>query len=273
MNPQDPMQPQQRPNVPPTAPAPDIAQPANQDYSQPVAYDAQGQPLYAHPPVQQPVVDDDSQQPQIVQMVRPLEPQKQEMTPEIKARHDESVKQFPLLNLSEGEFVVRAVRRHPIGMFIPLLLGTILLAGVLSLWFNFELVADSLVLRGEAADPASLTLPVLLFCALIGLGMYVYCYIYLNNKFFLTNESVIQEIQHSLFSRHEQTVSLNNIEDASFVQDNIIQHIFNYGSIRLSTQGDETTYRFTYVAAPKEHIATLNNAVEAFKLGRPVDPR
>jgi len=101
--------------------------------------------------------------------------------------------------------------------------------------------------------------------------MFVVYYVYVNNKFFLTNESVIQEIQVSLFSRHEQTVSLGNIEDASYSQHGIIQQIFNYGSIRLSTEGDETTYRFTYVANPKQHIATLNNAVEAFKNGRPVD--
>jgi hypothetical protein len=81
---------------------------------------------------------------------------------------------------------------------------------------------------------------------------------------------VIQEIQVSLFSRHEQTVSLVNIEDASFRQQGIIQTMFNYGSIRLSTEGDETTYRFDYVADPKQQIATLNNAVEAFKNGRPV---
>jgi hypothetical protein len=47
--------------------------------------------------------------------------------------------------------------------------------------------------------------------------------------------------------------------------------MFDYGSIRLSTEGDETTYRFNYVTAPKKQIAILNNAVEAFKNGRPVD--
>lgn len=277
MNPQDPLQ-QPQTNVPPAPPAPpvpDLNQPQPQpiatppEYSQPVAYDAQGRPLYAHPPV---AAEPQQQVPQTVQIVRPLQPEKQEMSPETKERHDASVKEFPFLNLSEGEYVVRAVRRHPIGMFIPLLLGTFLIAGILSVWFNFDMIADSLGLLGDSADPLSITLPVLLFCALIGIGMYIYYYIYTNNKFFLTNESVIQEIQHSLFSRHEQTVSLNNIEDASYLQQNIIQHLFNYGSIRLSTEGDETTYRFTYVAAPKEHIATLNNAVEAFKLGRPVDP-
>lgn len=110
-------------------------------------------------------------------------------------------------------------------------------------------------------------LVVMLFAGLIG-GIAIW--VYLRNQFFLTNESVIQEIQHGLFSRHEQTVSLGSIEDASFKQYGIIPHIFGYGLMRLSTEGQETTYRFNYVEHPKEQVAIVNNAVEAFKNGRPV---
>lgn len=107
---------------------------------------------------------------------------------------------------------------------------------------------------------------------LVVMGAMVATYVYNANQFFLTNESVIQEIQTSLFSRREQTVSLANIEDASFHQGGVIASIFNYATLRLSTEGDETTYRFSYASNPKKQIAILNNAVEAFKNGRPVDP-
>ncbi len=246
---------------------PSPATPEDTEYSRPVAYDAEGRPLYAHPPVQ-PVTPP---QPQVVQQIRPIEPVKQEMSEEARKRHEASKRRYPLLNLSEGEYVIRAIRRHPIGLIIPMALGTILIALALSVLFNYPAIVEQLDLTGAAADIGAITLPVLLFCVAIGLGMFIVYYVYVNNKFFLTNESVIQEIQTSLFARHEQTVSLENIEDASFQQQNIIQSLFNYGSIRLSTEGDETTYHFTYVANPKEHIATLNNAVEAFKLGRPVE--
>lgn len=258
----------------------DTTQP-HDPYQQPVAYDAEGRPLYAHPPTHGTPVPapqqvrhaagSDEKSPSVVQMIRPIEPPKQEVSPEAKARHEESRKKYPTLNLSEGEYVVRAMHRHPIGLFLPMFMGTLLLALALILLTNYDIVADYFDLRGAAADPSSILLPVLLFCGLVLLGMYIAYYVYFNNKFFLTNESVIQEIQDSIFSKHEQTVSLGNIEDASYLQTNIIQYLFHYGSVRLSTEGDETTYRFTFVANPKEHIATLNNAVEAFKLGRPVD--
>jgi len=231
---------------------------------QPVAYDAEGRPLYAHPPVPQPVV------PSVVQVTRPISPEKAIISPEDQRRHDESKKYYPLLNLSAGEYVISAVRRHPIGLIIPLGLGTVLIGIILGVLLNYSSFAESLSLSGALADVATVALPMLLFCAAIALGMFVSWYVYVSNKFFLTNESVIQEIQHSLFSRLEQTVSLSSIEDASFTQNGILQHLLDYGDIRLSTEGDETTYRFSYVASPKKHVSTLNDAVEAFKNGRPV---
>lgn len=241
----------------------------SEDYAHPVAYDAEGRPLYAHPPVTSsppaaPV------QPQIVHQSRPVDPVGPDISPEVKLKHDRSKLEYPELNLSDHEYIITAIRRHPIGLFVPLVIGISLVSLTLSLLFNYDILVQLLHLTGSAAEPLVAAVPILLFAALVSLGTYVAYYVYNNNRFFLTNESVIQEIQVSLFAHNEQTVSLANIEDASYTQQGIIQQIFNFGSIRLSTEGDETTYRFTYVANPKQHIATLNNAVEAFKNGRPV---
>lgn len=208
--------------------------------------------------------------PQTIHIARPIEPQKPVVSPEHQRRHERSKRLYPELNLSEGEYVISAVRRHPIGLVIPLALGTLIIAAALTLLTGYDQFSEALSMEGPLADAATMTVPILVFIALIGFGMFVAYYVYVHNRFFLTNESVIQEIQTTLFSRLEQTVSLSNIEDASFTQHGILQQVFNYGDIRLSTEGDETTYRFSYVASPKDHIARLNNAVEAFKNGRPV---
>jgi len=229
------------------------------DYDQPVAYDKDGRPLYAHPP-QTP-----SPQHQVVQVTRPLDPAAPVITPELMKKHQDSVAKHPTLNLSEGEYIISEVRRHWIGLFGSIIVGALLAALVIIGLAMYP----TLVPSGNPPFDA-LLLPAALLLVLIGLGTYIVVWVYLNNKFFLTNESVIQEIQTSLFARNEQTVSLSNIEDASYTQSGILQLIFNYGSIRLSTEGDETTYRFHYVSNPKKQIALLNNAVEAFKNGRPV---
>ena len=248
----------------------DMAQaPEVTPYDQPVAYDAQGRPLYAHPPVKRTLTQPAIQQ--VVHVARSVAPIKEAVSDEIKKQHDRSVRLYPGLNLSEHEYVISAVRRHPIGLIMPFIVGVLLITFALTILFNYSAIIDLAGFKGQAVDASFVSTPILLFCLLVGLGMFVVYYVYVNNKFFLTNESVIQEIQLSLFSRHEQAVSLGNIEDASYYQQGILQQLVNYGSIRLSTEGDETTYRFTYVANPKQHIATLNNAVEAFKNGRPVE--
>ncbi|HEU5121531.1 MAG TPA: hypothetical protein VFT59_01695 [Candidatus Saccharimonadales bacterium] len=242
--------------------------PQNQPSQQPVAYDAEGRPLYAAPPQpQQPAQPQPA--PQVVHLSRAVEPVEPKISPEVKRKHDESVRRFPWLNLSEAEYIISAVRRHPIGLLIPVGTTAFMVILIASLMINY----DAIVIAMGIVDPLpfGVILPIgsLLILLFLMFG-YIAYWVYINNRFFLTNESVIQEIQTSLFARHEQTVSLTNIEDASFEQRGILQTLLDYGSIRLSTEGDETTYRFNYVANPKRHIAILNNAVEAFKNGRPV---
>lgn len=299
---------------------------------QPVAYDAQGRPLYAHPPItpnpqaqggqyhqvsqQQPhhyghsPTPDPGQdayqhseanqaqtrlgyrasslvtrapeaieghnydprmraqyanEPNIVHHSRQHEPQVPEMSDKLRRAHEESKKKYPFLNLSPGEFVVLQFTRHPIGLAAPIALtggGAVLALGfAIAYMINYS---------GGGVEPgAILGLALLVMLILIGVG-WLKTWVYLRNQFFLTNEAVIQEIQHGPFSRHEQTVSLGSIEDASFKQYGLIPTMFNYGTIRLSTEGKDTVYRFDWVESPKEQVAVVTNAVDNFKNGRPV---
>jgi len=209
----------------------------------------------------------------MVHISRAIDPKAEPIPPEIMQKYEESKKKYPQLNLSRGEYIILAVKRHPIGL---LQIWAVVVFIMVAFGGLFAVLArsgatSSFALFGSSEELTGLASLIMLFMfALTLAGGFIATYIYNANRFYLTNESVIQEIQTGLFSKHEQTVSLLNIEDASYRQNGIIQTMFNYGSIRLSTEGDETTYRFNYVTNPKQHLATLNNAVEAFKNGRPV---
>lgn len=251
------------------------------DSRRPVAYDAEGRPLYTVSQQQQqeqatstesavqtnPVSVTDSGK-QVVHVARSTEPIPVHISEETRRKHEESCRLYPWLNLSEHEYVIRMIPRHSIGIWGPTIAMMLAITLVSVFMFCYPDIAKVIGM------PQSLHSQVIFIClmviSLFGLGLYIAIWVYMQNRFFLTNESVIQEIQISLFSKREQTVSLMNIEDSSYSQKGILQTLFNYGSIRLSTEGDETTYRFSYVADPKNQVAVLNNAVEAFKNGRPV---
>ena len=47
---------------------------------------------------------------------RPYDPQAPQITPEIQQKCEESRRRYPKLNLSDGEYVISDVKRHPIGL-------------------------------------------------------------------------------------------------------------------------------------------------------------
>jgi hypothetical protein len=212
-------------------------------------------------------------QPQVVYMTRPLVPQKETMTPEVQQKHEDSKRHYPKLNLSEGEYVISAVKRTPIGLMSIWVISAIVIIAIFVItgFLAANARSSASTIGGTATTPLLLVIPALLISLLIFLFAFVATTVYNANKFFLTNESIIQHIQTSLFNLREQTISLESIEDVSYSQDGIMPHMFNYGSIRLSTVGDEDTYRFHYTSDPQNQIAILNNAVEAFKNGRRVE--
>lgn len=171
-----------------------------------------------------------------------------------KVRHDRSKKDYPGLKLDDDEYVEVALKRAKIclsmiwiGLFVGL--GVILLAFLLVLLGQSKIDA-----RGRDF------LFILLF-ALLAATLLIWILalkIYNGNRLFVTNKHVIQMIMISPVSTSVNIIDLFSIEDASFKQENLMQKMFNYGTLRLSTVGDETTYTFPYsdVTSDQLRIAT-----------------
>lgn len=257
-----------------------LDEPIQSNDEQPVAYDVEGHPLYMHPsqaqtslPQTPPAVVSRPEAivaSQAVHMARPIEMEMPFVSDATKIKHDRSHQLYPMLNLTEGEYVVAVLPRHPIGLFLSFGLGLLLTTIAISAIFNYDLVIQILGLKGFAASQAIMT-PIILVCILlVWLMTYVAYDVYNSSKFFLTNESIIEQTQTTLFAHVEKTIDLGSIEDISYTQTNILQSLANYGSIRLGTIGDQKSYKYTFVVDPKRQVDLLNNAVEAFKNGRPV---
>jgi hypothetical protein len=173
-------------------------------------------------------------------------------------KHAESSKKYPQLSLSDGEFVIVDVKRHPIGLLSIWLIDLLVVGFIIVTVIFVYRQAASLGDMGVAINSDLILGVAMLVTILVLLLGYV-------GTIYVTNESVIQKIRTGLFASREQIIALSGIEDASYHQDGLLQYMLGYGSIRLSTIGDETTYRFNLVQNPQRELTTLNNAVEEFK--------
>jgi hypothetical protein len=90
-------------------------------------------------------------------------------------------------------------------------------------------------------------------------------HVYSNNHLFVTNKRIIQKAQSSLFSSSTNVIDLVSIEDVSFKQSGIMEHLIKVGTLRMSTIGEETTYIFKYVDTPIDELETITHLVHVEK--------
>jgi hypothetical protein len=213
---------------------------------QPVAYDVQGRPLYYRP-------DSDEQPVEQKETIGDAE-HKDILSPELRIKHEDSIELYPEIQFSKTEYVVIDVQRTFWGLVL------IWLAAIAA-FVVIVLFAVIMVSIAEA-DPFTMFIIVVGLGAVCLLGGAIGQYVFRRNIFIVTNERVFARLQHTPFSYRTQNVEIEHIEDCSFRQNGIVQMLLNYGSIRLSTIGDEQTYRFTFVARPEEQFKVINHVIQ-----------
>lgn len=181
-----------------------------------------------------------------------------------KLRHARSKKDFPDISLEENEYVALKIRRSNI---IPVLVWTgVILAAIFFIVLNV-IVANSSnsffmidqASRGFFGIIIDIVFGVVLISALVSM------HVYSNNKLFVTNKRIIQQSQASLFASSTNVIDLISIEDVSFKQSGILEHILKVGTLRMSTIGEETTYTFKYVDTPIDELETITHLVHVEK--------
>lgn len=184
----------------------------------------------------------------------------------VRLRHARSKKDFPEITLEEDEYVELAIRRSKIGLFfiwLGVILGFAALTAALILFANGG--ASSSIFKINATSKHYLYIMIFALYVLVFLMGIVATITYASNKLYITNKRAIQMSMSSLFSKSVNVIDLVSIEDVSFKQNGLFEHIFQLGTIRMSTVGDETTYTFKYVNTPRDELDTITHLVHTIK--------
>lgn len=177
-------------------------------------------------------------------------------------RHARSKKDFPHLKLEEGEYVELAFSRAKICL-TAIMVGTIAAFALILLVFIITMATG--VLSSDAMGRNFLAVVFTTIIAVIFIAAIISLRIYRGNKLFITNRRVMQFSMTSLVSSSVNIIDLSSIEDASYRQKNIFQKVFKYGTLRLSTVGDETTYTFPYSDISPEELKQIAYLVSKVK--------
>lgn len=159
-----------------------------------------------------------------------------------KIRHERSKKDFPRLQLEDDEYVEYFFRRARVCLKM-IMLG--ILAGLVAI-----LLAFLFVLMGQTQiDDMGRHFLFIILAALLAavvIAWMIALKLYQGNKLYITNKRVMQMVMDSPVMTSINIIDLSSVEDASFRQDNLLQKLLHYGTFRLATVGDETTYTFKY---------------------------
>ncbi len=182
-----------------------------------------------------------------------MNPQNQ-LSPRDQADHDRSVHDYPQIKFEPTEFVVVDVVRSIVGLVYIWLAALVVFAAIVG-------IAVLIAQTSTANIQGSISIAV--FIAAFGsfVGGLIATYVFRSSYFIVTNQRVFARVQYAPFSYRSQAVEIEHVEDCSVRQGGILPTLFNYGTIRLSTVGDEHTYSFSFVKDPQTQMNIINRVV------------
>ena len=174
------------------------------------------------------------------------------------------------ISLEAGERIVLEIKRTKI---IPILIfaGACLASILLFALYILINVGNSFVFALDASGRAFFLLVIAIVLGTVWIATLISLNVYTTNKLFVTNKRLIQRVANSLFDTAMNVIDLVSVEDVSFKQAGLFEHLFEVGTLRMSTIGDETTYIFKYLDTPTDELETITHYVHIEKGEIPAD--
>ena len=182
-----------------------------------------------------------------------------------KIRHERSKKDFPGLKLDDDEYVEYFFKRAKICLWV-IFGATFIGLVIVLLAFLFVLLNQSSI------DEMGRNFLFIMLFALLAAALLIWMIslkIYNGNKLYITNKRVMQMVMNSPVSTSINIIDLESVEDASFRQNGVLQKMFHYGTFRLATVGEETTYSFPYSDITPEELRGVTELITAAKENAP----
>lgn len=149
--------------------------------------------------------------------------------------------------LEPGEHILTIVHRTIIG-----LLGIYMVAftAVVAIVTLLILLAPGTFDTAEPNISPQLSGIMILGAFLLVLILFTVTYIYRQSRLIITDRSLVQVVQKTLFNRKVSRLNFSNVEDVSAEQRGILASIFDYGTLLVQTAGERDNFEFSWCPHP-----------------------
>jgi uncharacterized membrane protein YdbT with pleckstrin-like domain len=158
----------------------------------------------------------------------------------LSSRRDEDM-------LEPGESIVTVIHRSLIGLVGIYLVA---IAAVVAIFVLLLAISPDTFNTEDATISPTLSAIIVLGAVFLVLVLFTATYIYRQSRLILTNRSLLQIIQKSLFIRKASRLSYSNVEDVSAEQRGILASIFGYGTLMIQTAGERDNFDFSLCPNP-----------------------
>jgi uncharacterized membrane protein YdbT with pleckstrin-like domain len=163
--------------------------------------------------------------------------------------------------LEPGEEILTVVRRSFIGLLGIYLVATLAIAAIVGLVIA---LSPGTFDTSSPEISASLSAMIVVAAILLVLILFTATYVYKQSRLLITNKSLVQIIQKTLFNRKVSRLSMSNVEDVNEEQRGILANLFNYGTLTVQTAGTEDNFIFSLCPNPARLADQIIEARQAY---------
>lgn len=162
--------------------------------------------------------------------------------------------------VDRDERLLCAVKQHPFGLLLIYVASFV--AFIASLILISVFLPDTV---GETENIYSAWTILAFICGfLLIIILIATTYIYNQSRLTITDKHVIQIMQKSLYERKVSHISLANVEDVTSEQKGVFANMFNFGTIKIETAGEQANFLFQFCPHPNRVTRIILDAKEDF---------
>lgn len=167
--------------------------------------------------------------------------------------------------VDSDERLLAVIKKHPFGIIKIYIQSAIGICGAVAL---IAFVLPGLTDLSESTDMvAILATGLLIVAAVMIIILMVATIIYYQSTLRVTNKTITQTLQLSLFAKKTSQLSVTSIEDVTSSKSGIFPTLFNYGRLTVETAGEQENFHFDY-CPHSDHYAKLILDTRQQYLGR-----